>query len=94
MSTATAYLILKASRANYGVKHPETGLRQVDEVRISGVRQNRPASMARDEVLVKVSINIPDSAFDPIMPQALIVVPEGLVLARHEIEAEATEDSR
>lgn len=89
---ATGYLIIKAHRNQYGVKDRETGLRPIQSAKIGDVRQNRPSTLARDEVLIKVTVQLPSSVFDPISPQALIVVPEELVLDRHQIEATAAEE--
>lgn len=90
---ATGYLVLKGDR-RYEPIDPKTGLRPVGSAKITGARQSRPGRLERDEVLIKVTVQIPASVFDPIMPQALVIVPEDLVLARHEIEVTADEDGQ
>lgn len=84
----SVYLIVKASRARYGQLHPETGLKRVESVRVVGMRQNRPARLERDEIAVKLTIDTPSEAFNPIMPIAEVVIPKELVRQpRIEIEA-------
>lgn len=90
---ASAYLVVKATRSRFGPPSAVTGLRPIDTAKISQARQSRSPYLERDEILIKVTVQLPASAFDPIAPQALIVVPEGLVLDRHEIEVTADEDS-
>jgi hypothetical protein len=77
---ATAYLIVKAERSRYVSADRETGLRPVGAVKIIGSRQGRPAKLERDEVAIKVTVEIPDAAFQPFSPSALVVVPTDLAL--------------
>lgn len=42
-------------------------------------------------VLVKITVDLPEAAFKPLQPQAVVVVPEDLTLARSLIEVEADE---
>jgi len=91
--TASGYLVLKATRKNYGSPDPETRLRGVESAKITQARQSRPRALEKDEILIKVAVQIPAAVFDPITPSALIIVPEDLVLARHEIEVTAEEES-
>lgn len=91
--TASAYLVVKGTRMTfYGAKNPETGLYPVREAKITQARQGRPPKVGPDEVLVKVTVQLPKSVFDPITPSALIVVPEEMILDRHEIQVAATEE--
>lgn len=80
MSThrATAYLILRAERSRW--VDSDTGIAEVWRVKITGLRQSRPSRLERDEVAVKVTVEIPAESFNPIQPSALIVVPSDLVL--------------
>lgn len=91
MSThrATAYLIVRADR-RYGVTDPETGLRSVTSIKVAGSRAGRPSRLERDEIAVKVTVEIPDAAFAPFTPAALVVVPADLALPGP-IEVEATD---
>lgn len=86
MAKATAYLIIEATRG-YGLRDPETGLRPVTSARVVASRANRPAKLERDQVAVKVTVDVPDQAFAPIMPAALVVVPDDLIQRSVEVEA-------
>ena len=90
MSTnrATVYLILQASRTQWGVANAETGLKAINGLKVVAVRQGRPTTIRRDQIVVKLAIEVPESVFNPIQPAATVVVPEGLVL-RGPIEVEA-----
>ena len=89
---ATAYLIVKAERSRWGRADPETGLASVDSVKVTGSRQTRPTKLERDEIAVKVTVEIPDAAFEPLTPSALIVVPTDLAM-RGPIGVEAEDAS-
>jgi hypothetical protein len=92
--TASAYLVVKGTRSPYwGSKNSETGLYPVREAKITQARQGRPTKVGPDEVLVKVTVQLPKSVFDPITPSALIVVPEEMILDRHEIQVAAIEEA-
>lgn len=90
---ATTYLILDATRTRWGSADPETGLKPVESVRVAASRVNRPAVLERDQIAIKVTVEVPTGAFDPITPAALVVVPEDLIDRRPiDVEAEdATE---
>jgi hypothetical protein len=90
---ATGYLVVKGARSHYGPSDPETGLKSIDSAKITMARQGRSPRLGADEILIKVAIQLPKSVFDPITPSALIVVPEELILDRHTIEVEATEEA-
>jgi hypothetical protein len=87
--TATAYLVISGKRG-YGAPNRETGLRPITEVSIAALRKGRPRTLDPDEIVVKIRVQVPDDAFDPITPDALIVVPADLTL-RGPIEVEATD---
>lgn len=90
---ATTYLVLEASRYRYGRPDPETGLKPVDSIRVVASRVNRPAQLERDQVAIKVTVEVPEGAFDPITPAALVVVPEDLIDRRPiDVEAEDATD--
>lgn len=48
--------------------------------KITNSRQSRPPRLERDEIAVKVTVEIPDVAFQPFSPSALVVVPTDLAL--------------
>lgn len=85
MSTVrtTTYLVLGASRSRWGRPDTETGLMPVDSVSVVRSLKNRPAQLERDQIAVKVTVEVPANAFDPIAPAALVVVPEDLIDRRH-----------
>lgn len=87
---ANVYLIVEATRSNYPPADPETGLRQVGSVKVVGSRQSRPSRLERDQIAVKVTLDVPASAFNPITPTAVVTIPEDLTL-RLPIEVEATD---
>lgn len=100
MSTvrATTYLVLAATRASYGWRAgPETGLKPVESMRVVKSLANRPEQLGRDQITVKVTVEVPANAFDPISPAALVVVPEDLIDRRRlsvDVEAgDATQGS-
>lgn len=74
------YLIVEATRTRYGVQDPETGLKPVGTVRVAGVRVSRPAKLDRDQVAIKMTVDVPDGVFNPVVLAAAVVIPEGLVL--------------
>lgn len=98
MSThrATAYLIVKAERSRWSDVSADTGLRRVDSIKVVGSRQSRPQKLERDEIAVKVTIEVPDVVFSPITPSALVVVPSDMAMRGPiGVEAEdASEESR
>lgn len=67
---ATAYLIIRAD---------VTGNGQVRAAKISASRQSRP-DLAWNEVAVRVSIDLPRSIFERITPEAVIDVPDDIVV--------------
>lgn len=81
MSTVrtTTHLVLEGTRSVWGRAHPDTGLKPVDSVRVVKALANRPAKLERDQIAVKVTVEVPANAFDPISPAALVVVPEDLI---------------
>ena len=80
MSTATVYLVVEATRAKWRDANRETGLCPVDSLRVVAMRTNRPATLKADQIAVKVRLEVPDSAFNPLTPIAVIVVPEEMAL--------------
>lgn len=48
---------------------------RVPTLRPVGTRLEKPGSLKRDEIAVKLTIEIPDEAFTPLEPAAIIVIP-------------------
>ena len=60
----------------------------VNSFTVTAVTQKRPAQ-ATGTVVVKLSVEIPDAAFLPLMPETLVVVPDHLTdTGPVEVEAE------
>jgi hypothetical protein len=56
-------------------------------LRVVKATQKRPESVPADAVVVKVKLRIPDRAFAPLQPEAVVTVPEDLVQNPVEVEA-------
>jgi hypothetical protein len=82
--TATAYLVVRGERNNWQPKS------LVWSAKVAGVRAKKPTSLGPDDVIVKIKVELPKRAFEPLEPEALIVVPEELV--QHVVTVEATEE--
>lgn len=85
---AEFYLVLEGKRAQYGPVQ-ENGLRPVEAVRAIAIKANQPKSLSKDQIYMKIRVQVPSGAFDPITPSALIVVPEDLISKSTEIVVEA-----
>lgn len=79
---ALAYLTVEGIRSRYGDKSVRTA-------KVVRVTQGKPASLSGDQIAVRVKIRLPAKAFDPLEPDALIIVPEELI--QRPVEIEATE---
>lgn len=90
MIDATAYAIVRGKRSQYAQRNPETGLKPVSSATIKRIVQNAPVRLEEDEVCVKIKVRLPAAVFDPLLPSAVITVPEDLV-TRGPIEVEAVE---
>lgn len=61
-------------------------------IKVTKVTQSKPNRSARlGTVTVKLTLDIPDAAFLPLRPEAIIVVPEDMVAANLPITVEATD---
>lgn len=85
--TATAYLVVQGrDRRSWGDD------KRVRSAAVTKARRAKPDSLGEDEIVVKVRIELPRQAFEPLEPEALVVVPEELV--QHVVEVEAQADGR
>lgn len=57
------------------------------ELRVAKATQRRPDVVEADCVVVKVKLRVPDKAFEPLQPEAVVTVPEDLVQQPVEVEA-------
>jgi hypothetical protein len=85
---ATVYLQLQADLYRSTVSGGET----VRSIKAVAVTQKRPERQRPGTVLVKLTVRVPDAAFLPLRPEAVIVVPEDMAAAAP-IEVEAGEPS-
>ena len=77
---ATGYLILRGVRSRYGDKSVHTA-------KFGRTVQSAPGRLERDDVAVKITVRLPSAAFDPLRPEALVIVPEELVQRPVVVEA-------
>jgi hypothetical protein len=84
---AEFYLILEGKRGHLG-KQPN-GLFPVEAINARSIRIGRPRLLPKDHIAVKIRVQVPPTAFDPISPSVLIVVPEDFVLSTDDIQVEA-----
>jgi hypothetical protein len=62
---------------------------QVREIRAIAITQKQPSPQRAGTVLVKLIVRVPDGAFLPLRPEAVVVVPEEMtVTAPIEVQAE------
>lgn len=84
---------MKAHDATFYVQvEPEWGWGQdppVNRIKAAGVTQKKPTRPKPGTVLVKLTLRIPDNAFKPLRPEAVVVVPEDMTVANLPIHAEA-----
>ncbi len=78
---AIGYLTIQGERYPYGVERPIRG------AKVIAVHQNKPTTLRGDQVAIKVTIELPAAAFDPLHPEAVIVVPPELIQQPVEVEA-------
>lgn len=86
--TAEFYLVLEGKRSAYKPKQAN-GLHPVETARAVSLKANQPKTLGKDQIYMKIRVQVPASAFDPIAPSALIVVPEDLIGKTTEVVVEA-----
>ena len=80
---ATAYLQLEPDfYIAYGGAEPT-----VRSIKAVALTQKRPQRQKSGTVLVKLTIRVPDAAFLPLRPEAVVVVPESMTIIEP-VEAE------
>ncbi|WP_346007421.1 hypothetical protein [Janibacter terrae] len=86
---ATFYVQIEPEfRTPYGGVDPQ--VRSIKAVRIT---QQKPESPKPGTVTTKLTVRVPDAAFLPLRPEAVIVVPDDMVAANDPIEVEAGDPS-
>jgi hypothetical protein len=68
------------------------GEERVRKAKVVGLTQQRPERPRRGVIVVKLTIRIPEAAFLPLRPEAIVVIPEGMT-APYPIEVEAGDPS-
>ena len=65
---------------------PDPG--RVRDIKAVALTQKRPQRQRSGTVMVKLRVRVPDGAFLPLRPEAIIVIPDGMTIAAPiEIEA-------
>lgn len=65
---------------------PSGKVRAIKAVRIT---QQRPDSPKPNTVTAKLTVRVPDAAFRPLAPEAVIVVPDDMLAVNEPLEVEA-----
>ncbi len=60
------------------------------DVRAMRLTQRRPRDQASGTALIKLTVRVPESVFMPLRPEAGVVIPEDMILAKP-IEVQATD---
>lgn len=68
------------------------GEERVKAAKVVGLTQKRPDRPRRGVIVTKLTIRIPEAAFLPLRPEAIVVIPEDLT-APYPIEVEAGDPS-
>lgn len=71
-----------------GYRQP--GRRVVDSAKVVTVTQSMPNPPRRGCVAMQVTVRIPDGAFLPLIPQAVVVIPADMVVSGEAVEVVAT----
>ena len=86
MKDVTFYVQVEPVWANY-TSHD--GERPLAGLRVANTTARRPSKQKGGTALVKLTIRLPEAAFLPLRPEAVIVVPEDMVVtAPIEVEAQ------
>lgn len=83
---ATFYVQIEPEFSSY---NPERVIR----AKAVAITQQKPRSPRGGTVTCKLTVRVPDAAFLPLQPEAIIVVPEDMVAANAPIEVEAGDPS-
>lgn len=78
--TATFYVQIRAKRSHW---NPD----QIERLGAVRVSQTKPDEVLPGCVVIKLNVRIPDAAFEPFQPEAVIDIPAELVQRPIEVEA-------
>jgi hypothetical protein len=76
MARCTFYVQIEPEWSAYAAKNGDPVLRAIKAKRMT---QSRPNDPLGGSVMVKLTVEVPDGAFMPLRPEAVIVVPENFV---------------
>lgn len=85
---ATFYVQLEPEWS--GRRDPSTGERKLRGVKATRITQGRPERPMPGTVVIKLTTRIPDAAFLPLRPEAVIEIPTDLTVA-NPVEVTATD---
>jgi hypothetical protein len=85
---ATFYVQIEPSFGRYT---DDAGRRKVYSLRAVNITQKSPSHPRGGAVLIKLTLRIPDAAFQPLRPEAVIVVPEDMIQINPVIDVEVTD---
>jgi hypothetical protein len=72
-----------------------SGEQEVCSIKAVALTQKRPIRQRSGTVMVKLTVRVPDAAFLPLRPEAVVVIPEDMtVTGPIEVEAEDLNDDR
>lgn len=75
--TATFYVQIEPEWSRYP---NENGDKTVSAIKAIAVTQKQPRSPRGGTLSMKLSVEVPDGAFMPLRPEAVIVIPEGMAI--------------
>jgi hypothetical protein len=76
MARCTFYVQIEPEWSAYASHNGDPQLRTIKAKRMT---QSRPSDPLGGSVMVKMTVEVPDSAFMPLRPEAIVVVPENFV---------------
>jgi hypothetical protein len=93
MSThdATFYVQIEPVWSNW--RKDKHGDKALESIKAIAITQQRPKSQRPGTVLTKLTVRVPEGAFLPLRPEAVVVVPEDMIAAALPIEVEAGDPS-
>lgn len=76
MARCTFYVQIEPEFSAYASRDGDPQLRGIKAKRMT---QSRPSDPLGGSVLVKLTVEVPDGAFMPLRPEAVVVIPENFV---------------
>lgn len=79
------FVVLKPT---FGVYDKES----VSSVKAVKISQNRPNTLAKGEIAVKLTVDVPEKAFSPFQPEAVVKIPESVLQKNSQVSVYACDD--